>query len=163
TELVVGEVWPRLKRANRNRNRIAWVAVAYFGKGAARLLSLKKGSNLVVGASDNAVSNGLTCPDDLIALSTKGVRIFIVANLHATVYVFGTTALIGSANVSKHSAQTLVEAMLLTTDRKVVEKSRNFVQSFAKNELGPEQLTRLQALYRPPRGPLGGARRTKKT
>ena len=50
------------------------------------------------------------------------MRIFSVANLHAKVYVLGTTALIGSANASQHSAHTLVEAMLLTTDRKVVEK-----------------------------------------
>jgi PLD-like domain len=162
TELVVGDVWARLIRTRRKGRRGAWVAVAYFGKGAARLLSLQKGSQLVVDASDNAVKSGLTCPNDLIVLLKKGVRIFSVANLHAKVYVFGTTALIGSANASRHSAQTLVEAMLLTTDRRVVEKSKAFVQSIAKNELGPEQLRRLQKLYRPPRRHLGGARRKNK-
>ena len=161
TELVVGDVWPRLIRTRRKGRRGARVAVAYFGKGAARLLSLQKGSQLVVDASDNAVKSGLTCPNDLIVLLKKGVRIFSVANLHAKVYVFGTTALIGSANASRHSA-TLVEAMLLTTDRKIVEKSKVFVQSIAKNELGPEQLRRLQKLYRPPRRPLGGTRRKNK-
>jgi hypothetical protein len=162
TELVVGDVWTRLTRAHRKGRRGAWVAVAYFGKGAARLLRLRKGNQLVVDASDNAIKGGLTCPDDLITLSKKGVRIFSVANLHAKVYVLGTTALIGSANASQHSARTLVEAMLLTTDRKVVERSKAFVRSIAKNELGPEQLQRLRKLYRPPQRPLGGARRKNK-
>ena len=87
------------------------------------------------------------------------MRIFSVANLHAKVYVLGTTALIGSANASQHSAHTLVEAMLLTTDRKVVEKSKAFVRSIAKNELGPEQLRRLRKLYRSPQRLTTGSRR----
>ena len=87
------------------------------------------------------------------------MRIFSVANLHAKVYVLGTTALIGSANASQHSAHPLVEAMLLTTDRKVVEKSKAFVRSIAKNELGPEQLRRLRKLYRPPQRLTTGSRR----
>jgi hypothetical protein len=95
-ELAIGDVWARLIRTHRAAGRGAWVAVAYFSKGAARLLKLRKGSQLVVDASDNAVRGGLTCPDDLILLAKKGVRIFSVANVHTKVYVFGTTALIGS-------------------------------------------------------------------
>jgi hypothetical protein len=109
TELLVSDVWSRLIRTHRKGRRGAWVAVAYFGKGAARLLRLRKGSQLVVDASENAVKSGLTCPDDLIALLKRGVRIFSIANLHAKVYVFGNAALIGSANASQHSARTLVD------------------------------------------------------
>ena len=38
-ELVTGRVWSRLNGARRKARKRAWVAVAYFGKGAAKLLS----------------------------------------------------------------------------------------------------------------------------
>jgi len=49
------------------------MAVAYFGKGASRLLPLTAGSRLVVDASECAVASGQTCPADLIKLVARGV------------------------------------------------------------------------------------------
>jgi hypothetical protein len=153
TKLVTGRVWGQLKAARARSDRRAWVAAAYVGKGAARLLNLKRGSFLVADASDNAVKTGQTCPADLIALMKKGVRIFSYPGLHAKVYVFGKTAAIGSANASHHSVNVLTEAMVMTSDVKAVEQARTFVKSIAKDELGPEALKRLSKLYRPPRLP----------
>jgi len=70
-ELVTGDVWGRLRKAHRKTRRQASVAVAYFGKGAAKLLSLKKGDQLVVDASENAVKSGQTYPEDLLTLLKK--------------------------------------------------------------------------------------------
>src|SRR5262249_7571845 len=96
---------------------------------------------------------GQTCPDDLIALSRRGVRVFSIANLHAKAYVFNNMASIGSANASRHSAEVLIEAMAVTSDVRTVKKVRRFVQSMCKviYELGLEQLKGLRHIYRPPR------------
>jgi phospholipase D-like protein len=160
-DLVVGNVWTRLRRAQRGKKRRSWVAVAYFGKGAAKLLPLGRGSRLVVDASDNAVRSGQTCPEDLIVLLKRGTRIFNVPNLHAKIYVFGNVALIGSANASRNSAR-LVEAMFITRDREVVAECKCFVEAIAKSELGPERLKRLQKMYRPPKHPRGSTNGTKR-
>jgi hypothetical protein len=159
TELVTGQVWPRLTGACREARQRGLVAVAYFGKGAAKLVPLRAGSKLVVDASDNAVKSGQTHPADLLELHAKGVRIFSYPNLHSKVYVLDRTAAIGSANASQNSSRTLLEAVVLTNDRLVVTEARAFVVSIAKNELGP-----LQKIYRPPRlpslGMLGASRKS---
>jgi hypothetical protein len=151
TEFFTEDTWLRLKTIVRKESSRARIAVAYFGKGASKLLPLQNGSKLVVDASGNAVKTGQTCPSDLLALHIRGARIFSVPNLHAKVYVFSRTAFIGSANASTHSEVHLIEAVLKTTDSETVKKCRSFVENLAKAELGPQQLKKLQAIYRPPR------------
>jgi hypothetical protein len=161
-KLLSGGIWSDLQTAAKKSNRPAAVAVAYFGKGASRLLPLPRGSRLVVDASDAAVKSGQTCPAELKQLLLKNrVLIYSAGSLHAKVFVFGSTAFIGSANASNHSANTLVEALVATTDPQVVKAARSFVQGLCLQELGPKELDRLQDIYRPPRIPLGalGSRR----
>jgi hypothetical protein len=164
TELISEGIWSRLKAAAAGSHRPAAVAVAYFGKGASKLLPLPKGSRLVVDASEAAVKSGQTCPAELKALmQKKGVRVYSVANLHAKVFVLGSTAFVGSANVSRHSKDTLVEAVVATTDAKAVAATRQFVRDLCRQDLGPEEVDRLQRMYRPPRmvGTSRGQRRRK--
>jgi len=154
--------WSRLKKAAIASRKPAYVAVAYFGKGASRLLPLPERSRLVVDASESAVKSGQTCPAELKILKRKkGVRIYSVDNLHAKVFVLGSKAFVGSANVSRHSADTLLEAMVATTDRKVVRAARRYVRGKFFEELGPKELDRLQQMYRPPL--MGGRGRAKRS
>lgn len=150
TEFIGDKAWARLRRANRKSRRPAAVAIAYFGEGGAQRLPLKKGSRLVIDASEAAVKNGQTCPEDLLELQKKGVRIFSIPNLHAKVYVFGSQAFVGSANVSSHSENALLEAMVRITDRTAVSSACEFVKGLCSHELGPEKLKRLAKLYRRP-------------
>ena len=165
-KLLSGGIWSDLQTAAKKSNRPAAVAVAYFGKGASRLLPLPRGSRLVVDASDAAVKSGQTCPAELKQLLLKNrVLIYSAGSLHAKVFVFGSTAFIGSANASNHSANTLVEALVATTDPQVVKAARSFVQGLCLQELGPKELDRLQGIYRPPRIPLGalGSRKIRRS
>src|SRR5580704_12654880 len=132
------DIWPQLTKAARGSRRRCVVAVAYFGKGASRLLPLAKGSRLVVDASERSVGSGQTCPADLIRLVKRGVAVYSVPNLHAKVFVLGRTAYIGSPNVSNRAA-------------------RHFVEQNCLHELTPTVLKRLAKLYRPPLFP-GGKR-----
>ncbi|MCZ7637669.1 MAG: phospholipase D family protein [Verrucomicrobia bacterium] len=156
----IGEgVWRQLRHEVRGARLPCHVAVAYFGRGASKLLPLKRGSRLVVDASDGAVRSGQTCPKDLKVLIDRGVSVFSVPNLHAKVYVFGRRAFVGSANASAHSRDDLVEAMLFTTDAGAVADTREFVKKLSGQRLTPEIVKRLARLYRPPRFP--GGRKTR--
>ena len=144
-------VWPLIRKAVRSSQRPAHVAVAYLGQGASRLLPLPPGSRLVVDASESAVKSGQTCPSELARLQKRGVRVFSATNLHAKVFVVDSKVFVGSANVSRRSSNALVEAVVMTSDRAVVAGAKRFVADLCMIELGPERLSRLGKLYRPPK------------
>jgi hypothetical protein len=161
TTFVSQDIWPTLTKAVRGCRQGCAVAVAYFGKGAGRLLPLPNGSRLVVDASERSVSSGQTCPADLIKLSKRGVAIYSVPNLHAKVFVLGRAAYVGSTNISSRSATQLVEAVIQTTEPAAVRDARRFVQEHCLHELTPGVLKQLSKLYRPPLIP--GGKRGKRT
>lgn len=150
TELITTNIWKRLTEEVKTAKYRSVVAVAYFGKDGARMLPLKKGSILLVDASEKAVKSGQTCPAELLKLYYKGVQIFSKKWLHAKMFVVGNNLFIGSTNVSNMSTR-LTEAIIKISDKKSVDKSKIFINSFCKIELGEDQLKRLQKLYREPR------------
>lgn len=165
TDFLSRDIWRTLTKAVKESRQKCEVSVAYFGAGADRLLPLRKGSRLVVDASERAVASGQTCPTDLLKLVKRGVAVYSVPNLHAKVFVLGRAAYVGSTNVSNRSAGQLVEAVILTTDPGVVREAREFVKGQCLYRLTPEVLKRLAKLYRPPQIPGGnqGKGRAKET
>lgn len=159
TEFIEYGIWQHLTRAAKASGPSS-VAVAYFGEDGAALLPLKKGSRLVVDASQATVKSGATCPAALLRLQKKGVRVFSHEALHAKVYVFGRAAFVGSANASRNS-QTLKEGLLRTTDPEAIAATRAFVDNLCLKELGPAALAKLQKSYRTPKFRGGGGRRSK--
>lgn len=148
TELITVGIWKQVTRAANKLRRASLVAVAYFGKGASKLLPLKPRSRLVVDASELAVKSGQTCPAELLKLQKLGVRIFSVPNLHAKLFVFGSRAYIGSTNASNRSANTLIEAIIATTEPEAVQAARRFIKDLCIHELGEEALKALDKIYR---------------
>jgi hypothetical protein len=73
-QLITTHVWSALTDAARRSKKPAYVAVAYFGKGAADLLRLPPGSRLVVDASEGAVKHGQTHPTDLKRMGRRKAR-----------------------------------------------------------------------------------------
>lgn len=149
-KLISRNIWGALSSYARRTKTKSIVAVAYFGKGGARLLPLRKGSILLVDASEGAVKAGQTSPAELLKLYYKGVHIYSKACLHAKIYILGNNVFIGSANVSNHSKNTLKEVLFKTDDRTVIIEAKEFILSFCHVSLGDEKLKRLQKLYRPP-------------
>ena len=155
TTFVTANLWKQITKAACSRPNTAFVAVPYFSKAGHGLLPLRAGSRLVVNASMAAVTSGQTSPKALLALHRKGVRIYSNANLHAKVYVFGTTAFIGSANASSSSESNLIDAVVRTVDRATVAAAREFVRGLCDVPLGPEELQSLAKKYKDPRGGKG--------
>lgn len=161
TTAFCASVWDELGRAAKRSKQSANVAVAYFSQGGAELLPIGWGSRLVVDASEAAVKSGQTCPTELRTLMRRGVRVYSQAGLHAKVFVLGSKAFVGSPNVSGRSANHLQEAMIVTSDRKVVADAKRFIDDMCLQELGPKGVDRLAKMYRPPQIDGGSVGRSK--
>jgi hypothetical protein len=150
-KLITETPWAVLTRAVKKCPDKCHVAVAYFGQGASKLLPLKKGSVLVLNFSEGAIKRGTVCPAEVLSLIKKGVEVHSVDNLHAKVFVIGQNAFVGSTNVSKGSAGTLIEAIAHDTSRSFVSQARRFVNSLRGEHISAEEAAEMQKLYRPPR------------
>lgn len=144
------EVWPRLTELAAKAKR-AYVAVAYVGSDAHQLLKLKRGSVLVADCSVEAARAGQVNPDAIAAYLDGGVRVYRHPGLHAKVYVFDDTAVIGSANISKRSRDQLVEAAVATSTKGDVAAARAFVASLAQEPVTADLLAEMKAAWQQPK------------
>lgn len=150
--LITKNIWATLTKAAKLSKTKSMVAVAYFGQQGSNMLPLKKGSTLLVDASEKAVKSGQTCPAELLKLYFNGVQIYSLENLHAKLFVIGKELFIGSTNVSGNSCKLLQEAIVKTNDKQAIEDAKAFIESHTgKIEMGEEQLNRLSKMYNPPK------------
>ncbi len=150
-KLLTQNIWDRITSIAKRNATGADVAVAYFGSGASRLLPLKEGSRLVVDMSLAAVASGQTNPAELLALIQNGVEVYSVTNLHAKVFAFRGRAFVGSANASQHSARGLIEAVVETTDPRLVAAARRFVRDHCLRPVTAEYARQMKRYYKPPK------------
>ena len=149
-KLLTEQPWKAITRAVKREPGKCHVAVAYFGQSAAQMLPLREGSLLVLDFSEASVRAGRSCPAEVLKLLKRGVMVRSVANLHAKVFVVGKTAFIGSTNVSRASANTLVEAVAVASDPNLVRQSKRFVDDLAGEPVSKEFAQQMAAIYRPP-------------
>jgi hypothetical protein len=149
--LLTNGIWRRITAQIKKQPTRCKVAVAYFGKGAAKLLPLKRGSTVIVDMGRGAVGSGQTKPQEILKLVNKGVDVHSAQNLHAKVFVVGNRAFIGSTNVSNRSASGLIEASLETGNRMVVASCREFINSLRGEFITPKYAKRMQKFYKPPK------------
>jgi PLD-like domain len=149
--LLTANIWKQITAAALNSQKPARVAVAYVGSHAPTLLPLSKGSVLVADVSINAIASGSTSPSALEQIRSRGVDIYSFQYLHAKAFAFDNIAFVGSTNVSRNSAATLLEASLKTAARKDIHAVRAFVESLCVTRLSQVDLNQLAGFYKPPR------------
>lgn len=137
--LTAREVWTEIRLAVR-RGRSRHVAVAFLGSASPRLLALRSGDLLVVNLSESAVRNGSTSVRAARAFYRRGVHLCNSEQLHAKLFVFDDTVIVGSANASENSASILLEAAVKITDERVAARARKFIQSLAHQTVTPAYL-----------------------
>ena len=133
-QLLTGlELWKAITSAAAAcRSGARKTAVAYVSTSDA--LRLGRGDVLVVNAGDTSMSQGATTKRALLAYLDAGVRLFNRPDLHAKVYVFGGTAIVGSANASvRASSGRSVEAALVTTNKRSLEEAIGFIDDLIED------------------------------
>jgi hypothetical protein len=153
------KVWNRLRELARAVP--GDVAVAFCGRDAFHRLPLKPGSVLVVDFSRSTVGQGLVSPSEIIEYLDNSVAVHHQPSLHAKVFVFGDTAIIGSANISDNSETNLVEAAVETSDPRTVKAARTFVRRMAVDPIGPEYAREMRQFYQTPKRRFGKRTRLK--
>ncbi|MBK9372737.1 MAG: phospholipase D family protein [Holophagales bacterium] len=142
--------WSRIRDLAKKRGR-RLVAVPFLGNGAIRRLPLQAGDLLIVRLDEATVKSGQTSPFEIGKFLRKGVEVHAQSNLHAKVFVFGKTAVIGSTNVSTTSEEHLLEAVVETSDLRAVSAAATFVRSLRGDVVTPQYAKRLEKMYVPPR------------
>jgi hypothetical protein len=102
-------------------------AVAFFSN--SNLVRFRKGDVLIVDASDDCIKSNETTAKALAAAVRLGTSVFSLPNLHAKVFVFDRVAVVGSANVSRHSSSSLIEAALVTDDSATAGQAKALLES----------------------------------
>ena len=143
-------VWPVVKaqiKRSKNTQQI-FAAIAYIGADGTKIMPLRRGDVLVCNASDAAIKQGSTSAKALKTFFDRGVRIFNEPRLHGKVVVFPKRVFVGSANVSTRSRDVLHEAVVETTDPKIIKSSLRFVQRLAQeiSQIDRKEMKRLQGL-----------------
>lgn len=111
--IVVDGAWPKIAKATHADRGRRMLAVAYATELHVRL---GKGDILVVNAATPTIAAGETSATLLVDLHRKGVEVYGLDSLHAKLGVLGRHSIIGSANLSRSSAEQLSEAVLITDD-----------------------------------------------
>lgn len=135
------------KKLYRQRPRLC--AIAFIGQRGPELLRhLTDGDLLVVNASKESVASHATSPDALAALIDAGVDVRSSPKLHAKVLVGATIAIVGSANASANSTESL-EAVVISQDKDLVKAAREFVEKVAEdaNPVDDELLAELRRIW----------------
>jgi hypothetical protein len=148
-----GDLWATLTRLSKACKVRQHVAVPYLGQGGSDLLKFRPGDVLICALNKGQSRNGSVYPAEIRKLQKKGVEVYLEDDLHAKVFLFGSKAVVCSANLSVHSRSGLDEAGLLTTDRGVVSKIRQWF-SLRKQEMASQQYVRdCNKVYQPPEKP----------
>jgi hypothetical protein len=142
-------VWTRLTQLAKHNK--AFCAVPYFGTGGSNLLPLKRGSVLVVKFDRAAMRAGQTNPHDIIRLIENGVKVHACGNLHAKVFSFGTTSIVGSTNVSNFSSDKLIEACAEIRSPTFAKNCKAFVESLCGDLVELDYAEEMKKFYVPPK------------
>jgi phosphatidylserine/phosphatidylglycerophosphate/cardiolipin synthase-like enzyme len=123
--LVSGDLWKEIKKLAK-KSQVKMAAIAYVTHDS--LIRFGKGDLLIVDASDHAITSGQTSAPVLNKAWKRGASLYSHPDLHAKVILFDRVAVIGSANLSQTSMDSLVEAAVLTDHPNVVSVARSFLQ-----------------------------------
>lgn len=144
------DIWAIIKKSSTNSLKTK-VAVAYFGTGATKLLKLKKDDTLLVAMTIGNVKAGQVNPFEIEILFKKGVKIFTLANLHSKIFLFDKTVIVGSTNASYNSSDTLIEAAVLTDDKKAIKDADKFFTENCIEKVEPDYLKLCKKKYNAPK------------
>jgi len=147
------DLWTNMRELAK-KSQYRQVAVAYIGKEASKMLPLQKGDVLIISdLSKTSVKNGLVNPYEVEKFIIKGVDVHSYSGLHSKIYLFDNVVIVGSANLSKHSKEDLVEAAIISDNRDLIKKTRKFMERliFMGKPVTLETVRKLKERYQPPK------------
>jgi len=143
-KILTGDVWGQVNRLLRGRKSKA-ACIAYV---TSRKLKLRKGDTLICDASTFAVKLGETSAKTLQFYFRKGVKIYSNSSLHSKLLVTESFLVVGSSNLSRSSAEKLIESAIITDDRALNSQAKAFCYNLIEESalLTSDELTKLSKI-----------------
>jgi len=121
-QFLTGDIWEAVnKRLTKRQKKIACIAYVTLDK-----LELSKGDTLICDASDFAIKFGETSAEILETYFNKGINVFSNQQLHSKILLTDKFLVIGSANLSKSSAEKLTESSIITDSESLISQAEAF-------------------------------------
>lgn len=127
-QFLTGDIWEEVNRLSTSRQKkIACIAYVTTNK-----LKLAKGDILICDASKFSIKFGETSARILKWYYEKGVEIYSNRQLHAKILITDSFLVTGSANLSKNSAENLIESSIITDSDVLKSQAKAFCYNLLK-------------------------------
>ena len=124
--LVEDGLWKEIRKRAAKSKRLTAV-VGYLGRHPGSVLKWPKSSEVICDLSKDCVSRGASSARGARELLKKGVPIHSIKRLHAKIYIFDSSAIVCSANLSESSSN-LREAGVVISDPGEVKELRAYAR-----------------------------------
>ncbi len=118
-------LWPTIQALSINA-KVRMAAVAFISND--KHIQFGSGDTVIVDASDERIALGATSAQVLAEAIKRGASIYSLANLHGKLMVFDDVAIVGSANISNASYQTLHEIGVVTDSQPLVRAAISIIR-----------------------------------
>ena len=119
-KFITEDIWNEVNNLISNSDKKKMISIAYVTSNS---LKLTKGDMLICDASDYSIINGQTSVDILQEYLSQGVEIYSLDQLHSKFLVSEDFLIIGSANLSKNSAENLIESAVIMDSKVLIEEA----------------------------------------
>jgi phosphatidylserine/phosphatidylglycerophosphate/cardiolipin synthase-like enzyme len=127
--LLSQRLWATLRKLSAKAS-VKMAAVFYVTSD--KYVRFGDGDDLVVDASDSAIAQGQTTALILEQAFERGARLYSYPGLHSKLMVLNGHAVVGSANLSLSSAESLVEVALVTDQPAIVGTAISIISELRK-------------------------------
>jgi len=121
-KFLTGDIWKEVNKLFKTGEK-KFACIAYV---TSDRLELSKGDTLICDASTFAIKFGETSAKALHTYFVKGVRLLSNSTLHSKLLLTDKFLVIGSANLSKSSAEKLTEASVITDNDILLSQAKAF-------------------------------------
>jgi hypothetical protein len=133
-QFLTGDIWRAVNRIlKKKQKKIACIAYVTSDN-----LHLTKGDVLICDASQYSIKFGETSARTIDSYFKRGVRIYSNQNLHSKLLLTDRFLVIGSANLSRSSAERLTESSVVTNNEILISQTKAFCHNLIEES---DQLT----------------------
>lgn len=149
-QFLTGDIWKEVnKLLTKRQKKIACIAYVTSDK-----LALTKGDTLICDASTFAIKFGETSAKTIETYFNRGIKVFSNQQLHSKILLTDKYLVIGSANLSKSSAEKLTESSVITDSDILISQAKAFCHNLTEestllSEKDIQTLLKIEVVKRP--------------
>lgn len=149
-QFLTGDIWKEVNNLlTKRQKKIACIAYVTTDK-----LELTKGDTLICDASTFAIKFGETSAKIIETYFNRGIKVFSNQQLHSKILLTDAFLVIGSANLSRSSAERLTESSIITDSDVLISQAKAFCHNLTEessllSEKDIQTLLKIEVVKRP--------------